>query len=113
MKIAVPMTEDGIFSLHFGHCDMVALYDIDESQKTILNKTVLPAPPHEPGLFPKWVTEQGAQCILAGGMGARAQGLFKEYNIRVLIGVDGSDPDTIINDFLNGTLKTGLNVCDH
>jgi len=38
MKIAVPLTEDNIFSMHFGHCDKFALYDVDEKSKQVIKK---------------------------------------------------------------------------
>jgi predicted Fe-Mo cluster-binding NifX family protein len=113
MKIAVPLTEDNIFSMHFGHCDKFALYDVDEKSKQVLKKTEIPAPPHQPGLLPRFLAEKGATCILAGGMGTRARQLFEEQNVHVIIGVEGSEPDTIVNDYLQGKLKTGANVCDH
>ena len=113
MRIALPLTQDNIFSLHFGHCDKFAMYDIDENTKSIVKKEEIPAPPHQPGLLPRWLTEKGATCILSGGMGQRAKSLFEEQNVHVVIGIEGTDPDAIVNDYLAGKLKVGANVCDH
>ncbi len=113
MRIALPLTEDNIFSMHFGHCDKFALYDVDETSKKIIRKEEIPAPPHQPGLLPRFLSEKGATCILAGGMGTRARDLFEQNNVHVITGVIGYDPDEIVKDYLEGRLKTGANVCDH
>ena len=111
-KIAVPVT-GGRLSSHFGHCEQFALFEIDQSAKTIINTIVLDAPPHQPGLLPKWLHEQGARSIIAGGMGSRAQNLFLELGIKVVTGAGEDNPTDLILGYLNGTMQTGANVCDH
>jgi predicted Fe-Mo cluster-binding NifX family protein len=74
---------------------------------------VLTPPPHEPGTFPKWLHEQGATIIIAGGTGSRAQSLFGENGIQVVVGVAGGEPDFIVGEFLAGRLAKGANICDH
>jgi len=46
---------------------------------------LIDAPPHEPGLLPRWLHEQGAHLIIAGGMGHRAQELFVQNGIQVTV----------------------------
>ena len=70
-------------------------------------------PPHEPGILPKWLHEQGAQVIIAGGMGRRAQGHFEEHNIKVIIGAPSTSPEELVRQYLDGTLEVGENICDH
>ncbi len=112
MKIAIPVT-DGKLSVHFGHCEEFAILDADLESKTVTDTDTLAAPPHEPGLLPRWLAEKGAEMIIAGGMGGRAQGLFKEQRIAVLVGAPSDTPETIVNAWLQGVLETGDNVCDH
>jgi len=112
MKIAIPVV-DGKLSAHFGHCTEFALVDTDVESKTITSSQTLPAPPHEPGLLPKWLAEKGAGMIIAGGMGVRAQGLFQQQNISVVVGAPYETPEAIVRAYLNGVLKTGVNLCDH
>ena len=73
----------------------------------------LTPPPHEPGILPAWLHEQGATHIIAGGMGSRAQGLFAERGITVVVGAPVDSPESIADAFVKGTLTTGGNVCDH
>ena len=112
MRIAIPMT-DGRLSAHFGHCERFALLDVDPASKRILRKEELPAPKHEPGLLPKWLAERGATVIIAGGMGSRAQGLFAEQQITVVVGAAAETPEALAEAYLAGTLAAGTNVCDH
>lgn len=112
MKIAMPVAQ-GRLCLHFGHCEKFAIFDVDEQSKTVTGKYDLEAPPHQPGLLPRWLSEKGVNCVIAGGMGSRAQGFFNEFNVRVVVGAPAEEPVKIIEDFLGGKLLTGGNVCDH
>jgi predicted Fe-Mo cluster-binding NifX family protein len=112
MKIAVPLA-DGRLSMHFGHCDEFAFVDVDAASRKILGRADLEAPPHEPGLLPRWLAERGATVILAGGMGQRARGLFAEQGIQVVAGAAAETPEKLVSEFLEGTLRTGGNPCDH
>jgi predicted Fe-Mo cluster-binding NifX family protein len=112
MKIAVPVTA-GILSSHFGHCEQFVLFDVEGDGKAVGRKQVLTPPPHEPGTFPKWLHEQGATVIIAGGMGSRAQSLFDQKGIQVVVGASSSEPDALVRDFLEGRLATSANLCDH
>jgi predicted Fe-Mo cluster-binding NifX family protein len=112
MKIAIPLAE-GRLSLHFGHCDRFALINVDPAQKKILQREDVQAPPHQPGLLPPWLAERGTTMIIAGGMGQRAQSLFAQQGIQVVIGAPAETPEELVESFLAGTLQSGENVCDH
>jgi len=112
LRIAIPVVQDRL-SPHFGHCEKFAFFDVDVENKKILHQESLAAPPHEPGLLPTWLHERKTDIILAGGMGQRAQGLFEEKGIRVLIGASTDAPESIIENYLNGKLQLGENICDH
>jgi predicted Fe-Mo cluster-binding NifX family protein len=112
MKIAIPLA-DGKLSLHFGHCEKFALVDVDPATQRILKREDVEAPPHQPGLLPAWLAERGANVIISGGMGQRAQGLFASQGIEVVIGAPADLPERLIEEYLAGTLQTGENVCDH
>jgi len=111
MKIAVP-TSDGRLCMHFGHCEKFIIAEVDDN-KTITRLEEAVPPPHEPGVLPKWLHEKGATVIIAGGMGMRAQQLFQQHGIKVVVGAPPDDTQTIITSWLKGNLETGSNVCDH
>ena len=70
-------------------------------------------PPHEPGVLPRWLSEQGVTVVIAGGMGGRARDLFTNFGIRVITGAPVNTPDKIVAAFLDGSLELGENTCDH
>jgi len=112
MRYAIPVS-DGVVATHFGHCEQFALIDVDEARKAIVGKEIIPSPGHEPGLLPVWLAEKGVSVIIASGMGSRAQNLFKQNRIRVIIGALEGDPERAVLDYISGTLATGDNICDH
>lgn len=112
MKIVVPVAE-GKLTAHFGHCAGFDSFDIADDGKTISKKEYITAPPHEPGLLPKFLGEKGVTHIIAGGMGVRARDLFTERGITVCVGAQSEDSAKIVERYLAGTLITGANACDH
>ena len=111
MKFALP-TANGKLCMHFGHCEQFALIETNENNE-IISEQMLTPPPHEPGVLPKWLAEKGATCIIAGGMGQRAVGLFSENNIKVVTGAQAKAPKELVENYLGNKLETGANCCDH
>ncbi len=112
MKIAIPLA-DGKLAMHFGHCEVFAFLDVDPEGKKILKREDVVPPPHQPGLLPPWLAEKGVTLIIAGGMGERAQALFAERKVQVVVGAYSATPEEIIADYLAGTIRLGGNACDH
>jgi len=112
MRYAVPVS-NGKLAAHFGHCEHFALIDVDEATKAIVSKELVASPGHQPGVLPEWLAEEGVSTVIAGGMGSRAQALFRENRIQVVIGATGHNPEQIVLDHIQGTLATGDNICDH
>lgn len=108
MKIAV--AKDGVnVSGHFGHCEGFQVFHFGTGK--ITHKEFLENPGHRPGYLPKFLSENGVNVIIAGGMGASAQELFRANNIEVVVGVNGN-VENIINQFINGELISSNSVCD-
>ncbi len=110
MRFAVPLA-DGVLCNHFGHCQQFAMIEAEGEQ--VVKKELLTPPPHEPGVIPRWLQGMGVQVIIAGGMGARAMGMFQQMGIRVVTGAPMLPPETLVEQYLRQTLQTGANVCDH
>jgi len=110
MKFAIPLAE-GKLTAHFGHCQEFALIEVEGDQ--ITHKQVLVPPPHEPGVLPQWLHDMGASVIIAGGMGQRAVSLFNQNGIKVVTGAPVQEPETLVKSYLDNTLETGGNLCDH
>jgi predicted Fe-Mo cluster-binding NifX family protein len=114
MKIAMPVAGEQLCT-HFGHCESFQFFDADPGTKEVKKLEIMTAPPHEPGLLPKVLGDQGVSIVIAGGMGARAQELFNQRGIKVIVGANPSvgSPEEIVKAYLSGVLSTGQNPCDH
>jgi len=112
MRLAIPVTE-GRVAAHFGHCSHFALFDVDEATKAIVKRGIISSPGHQPGFLPAWLAEEGISVVIASGMGSRAQALFSENRIEVVIGALDEDPEKAVLDYIKGELATGANICDH
>ncbi|MEA3306914.1 MAG: NifB/NifX family molybdenum-iron cluster-binding protein, partial [Elusimicrobiota bacterium] len=74
MRIAISTEGDSV-SMHFGRCPLFTIVDIESGK--VVSKSSLNNPGHEPGAIPKFLNEHGVNCIVAGGMGQRAQTFFQ------------------------------------
>jgi len=110
MKIAIPLA-NGKLTAHFGHCQEFALIEVEEN-KIKKTETHVP-PPHEPGVLPSWLHDMQADVIIAGGMGQRALSLFDQQGKTVITGAPELEPEALVESYLENTLATGQNVCDH
>jgi predicted Fe-Mo cluster-binding NifX family protein len=112
MKIAIPLA-GGRLSEHFGHCEQFALVEADLNTKKILNTTQVTPPPHEPGLLPRWLREQGVQVVIAGGIGQRALAVFAHNGIDVRAGYAAAPVEQLVTSFLQGQLTGTPQGCEH
>ncbi len=109
MKLAIA-TENNAVAAHFGRCPEYTLVEV--AGEAVREQSVIPNPGHEPGYLPGYLARLGVSCIIAGGMGPRAQALFAEEKIDAFVGISGP-VQTVITDYLAGNLKTGVSLCDH
>jgi predicted Fe-Mo cluster-binding NifX family protein len=109
VKIAVA-TDGCMVATHFGRCPEYTIFTIDNG--TITDKVVISNPGHEPGFLPEYLSKLGVTCVIAGGMGSKAQKLFSEKNIQVVTGVSGPVTE-VVNSYLAGSLQYGPSLCEH
>jgi len=107
MKVAIS-TDGEYVSAHFGRCPAFTLVDIDGS--TVLGRELVDNPGHQPAFLPGFLAEKGVSCIVAGGMGRRAEALFAEKGIQTLVGVSGR-VDEVVGKLISGTLEGGESLC--
>ena len=107
MKVAIS-TDGDYVSAHFGRCPSFTIAEIDG--ETILSREVVANPGHQPAFLPQFLSEKGVGLIIAGGMGRRAEALFAEKNIQILVGVTGR-VDKVIEKLISGTLEGGETLC--
>ncbi|RXE55549.1 hypothetical protein ABH15_11140 [Methanoculleus taiwanensis] len=109
MKIAIAKDGNQV-SEHFGHCEGYAMYRVENS--IIFKEDDLASPGHEPGRLPVFLSENGVNLVIAGGMGPRAVELFAANGIEVLLGV-GGPIDFVAQEYIAGRLTAGDSSCHH
>ncbi len=110
MKIVVP-TENEKLCSHFGHCESFTFVEINPETKEILNiETKVP----EEGIScqsASWISEQGANIVLAGGMGGRPLGIFSQNGVKVVSGCPELPVRELVTKYMENSLVTGENSC--
>ena len=110
MKIAIP-TADGKLCSHFGHCESFTFAEVDFETKEILNiEEKVP----EEGIScqsASWISEQGANKVLAGGMGGRPLMIFAQNGVEVIAGCPELPVKELIEAYLSKNLEIGENSC--
>lgn len=95
---------------HFGRCEAYTLAEIEDGK--IMTRETIANPGHEPGFLPGYLAAHGVNCIVAGGLGPRAHGLFAERGIETIVGVSGAVSDAL-EALAKGELMGGESTCDH
>lgn len=110
MKIVIPTLEEKLCA-HFGHCETFSFVEVDDETKEILNiETNAP----EEGISCQsaaWIATQGANIVLAGGMGGRPMMILSEYGVQIVTGCPELPIKDVVEQFLNESLVSGENSC--
>ncbi|MDK2917495.1 MAG: hypothetical protein PWQ37_228 [Candidatus Petromonas sp.] len=108
MKIAI--AKDGnLISDHFGHCEGFEIFQVEN--KEVKKRSFIENPGHRPGFLPSYLAQNDVNVVIAGGMGATAQELFKESGIEVIVGTKGN-LEEVIQKYINGELQSTGSVCE-
>ena len=107
MRIAIS-TDENFVSAHFGRCPAFTIVDVEDGN--ILKKEIVANPGHEPGFIPQFLHNKGVNCIVAGGMGMRAEGFFNEFGIDTIVGINGRI-DEVLEKIKKGNLEGGESLC--
>jgi predicted Fe-Mo cluster-binding NifX family protein len=110
MKIAIPL-KYGKLSQQFGHSEKFALVEVDLLSRMMVKWEELHPPPHQPGLWPRWLAERGVDTVISGSIGQRAQSIFEHLGIELIVGARTSSPKKLLADYLSGVLEVSGNAC--
>lgn len=109
IRIAIPSTAPGgleaPMGAHFGHCDLYTMVNVDGNQITSVE--VIPNMPHQQGgcMAPvQYLADQGANKLIAGGMGLRPLMGFNQVGIEVYFGGDHQTVGQAVQAFIQGRL---------
>lgn len=109
--LAVPSANPGGLEagmgMHFGHCDLYTLVEVDVEGKTVQSVRTLSSIPHQQGgcLAPvQYLADNGVNKLLAGGMGMRPLMGFQQTGIEVLFAGNFATVGDAVNAYLEGKL---------
>ncbi len=108
--IAFPTSDRATIDGHFGHTKEFAIYVVDGL--TVKEIKFVTPPPHEPGVLPVFLGEQGIDVIVTGGMGQMAVNLFNRQGIDVILGANGSI-EANLSEYVGGSLESTGSSCTH
>ena len=112
MKIAIPV-EKGRLNPHFGGSRQFEVVEVDPNSKATLRTETLPAPEHQPGVFPRWLQSLGVGVVIAGGIGQRALTMFSQQGINVVAGRANETVEQLVAAYLAGSLAAAPEGCQH
>jgi len=96
---------ESVVSPHFGRCAYYVLVDLDGREVQQVDAVENPYyGHHQPGQVPGFIERQGADVMLAGGMGRRAIALFQQCGIEPVTGATGSVRHAL-EQYLGGALQ--------
>ena len=109
MRIAISVDDsnalDSPISAHFGRCPYFILVDVEGQDVEAVNVVENPYyGNHTPGQVPAFIHSQGADVMLAGGMGRRAVSFFQQYDIQAVTGASGNVRQAL-QSYLGGALR--------
>lgn len=110
-KIAIPVDGNGLLDSHFGHCQFFEIFEITD--KNIVSQSKVTPPPHEPGILPKWLINEGVTDVIAGGIGEKALKILNHFQINVYKGASTLYSNSLVENFLDETLQLTENNCKH
>ncbi len=104
---------ESFVSQHFGRCPYFVLVDLEneavEEVKVVDNPHYAE---HGPGQVPEFIASLGANVMISGGMGRRANVFYENYGIKTATGASGTVTEALSN-FQDGKLSAGGNCCGH
>lgn len=115
--IAVAVDGDGgldaLVSEHFGHCAGFVVIEVQDG--AIVSSRTEPNPfaqAHQPGALPKVIQGLGANVLLSGGMGPKAQAMLSGFGIDVVTGASGHVRGAV-ESYVRGHLRGFTPCADH
>ncbi|MBQ3137862.1 MAG: NifB/NifX family molybdenum-iron cluster-binding protein [Clostridia bacterium] len=110
MKIAVTYENGQVFQ-HFGHTSQFKIYEIEND--TVKSADVVDTNGSGHGALAGFLSAQGVDVLICGGIGGGAQTALGEAGIKVYGGVQGA-ADMAVVSFIAGSLRYNPDVkCDH
>ena len=110
MKIVIP-TKNEKLCAHFGNCESFSFVEVDQKTNNIISiESRIP----DEGIScqsASWISEQGANIVLVGGMGMRPTNIFNQNGVKIVAGCPELPIRELVEKYLANELTFGENSC--
>ena len=103
LKVAVPVRGEYL-SENFTQCSYYLIYEI--KNKKIVGKKVEVFTKGFQGMISDWPKKLGITDVIAHGIDKASLSEISDTKINLFVGVSISTPDKLIEEYLNGTLRS-------
>ncbi len=109
-KVAIPVEKDCL-STHFGTCSHYAVFTIKQSK--VIDKTLVQPNFTEIEKFADWFNSLGVSDVVTYKINPAIIHAFIKNKINVFVGTNQVSPDELIQDYINGKLKSNEDILDN
>jgi len=102
-RVAIPVIR-GRLSEYFGQCDNYEIFEIDDGN--VISKEIEIPPKEYVTKLPEWASEEGITDIIVYKIDKHIITLFAPLRINLFVGIPVDTPRNIIEDYINGRLKS-------
>jgi len=102
-RVAVPVVK-GHLSEYFGQCSHYEIYEIDG--ENVKSEEIEIPPKEDITKLPEWAASEGITDIIAYKINKRIITLFTSFRINLFVGIPINTPRNLIEDYINGRLKS-------
>ncbi len=106
-RVAIPVVS-GKLSKYFAQCNHYEIFEIDGLD--IKRDEIRVPSAKEIDMLLPWVSSQSITDVITYKVDKRILELFTNYKINLYVGIKIDSPREIIQDYLNGTLKSDKNI---
>lgn len=111
MKIVIP-DENGQVNQHFGKTTVFTFVTVEDDEIVDINNVSIANMQHQHGQLANYIVNEGADTIIAGGMGKGMVDALQGVNLNVITGASG-DIKEVVESFIRGELKSKPVTCSH
>jgi predicted Fe-Mo cluster-binding NifX family protein len=106
-RVAIPVVKDKL-SEHFGQCNYYKIYNVDSG--IIKSKSAEVPADQDLMKLPIWAANQGITDVIVHKIDKNIITLFAREKIDLFVGVAINSPEILIEDYLNGNLKSSEQI---
>lgn len=110
--IAIPLI-NGALSEHFGRSQALALVEVNDTTREVVNIEILPLKQHACEQIPALILARKAQTVILVGIGGRPLMALQEAGVGVYAGTPGAAPYDLAKSWAEGKLRAHFEPCQH